>query len=91
MGTEASPHLLLICDGYDESQLTYNLHTISLFNRLGQWDVKLLITCRTQYLGPDYRDYFVSLAVGQCNRSANNPFHEAVIAPLSKNQIESHL
>ncbi|KAG0069984.1 hypothetical protein BGZ89_001715, partial [Linnemannia elongata] len=47
---------MLICDGYDESQLRLNLHTTNLFNRSGQWDVKLLITCRTQYLGPDYRD-----------------------------------
>ncbi|KAG0282750.1 hypothetical protein BGZ97_008863, partial [Linnemannia gamsii] len=30
--------LILICDGYDESQLTSNLHTTNLLNRSGQWD-----------------------------------------------------
>ncbi|KAG0049721.1 hypothetical protein BGZ89_004089, partial [Linnemannia elongata] len=52
----------LICDGYDESQLTSNLHTTNLFNEPGRWDVKLIITCRTQYLGPDYRDRFAPKA-----------------------------
>ncbi|KAF9328222.1 hypothetical protein BGZ91_001100, partial [Linnemannia elongata] len=32
---------VLICDGYDESQLTANLHTTNLFNRPGQWKVKM--------------------------------------------------
>ncbi|KAG0055046.1 hypothetical protein BGZ90_005837, partial [Linnemannia elongata] len=79
--------LLLICDGYDESQLSSNLHTTNLFNRPGQWDVKLIVTCRTQYLGPDYRDRFAPKATGQYYRSANNLFQEAVIAPFSKEQI----
>ncbi|KAG0057089.1 hypothetical protein BGZ89_001937, partial [Linnemannia elongata] len=35
--------LVLICDGYDESQLTVNLHTSNVFNRAGQWDVKMII------------------------------------------------
>ncbi|KAF9271394.1 WD_REPEATS_REGION domain-containing protein, partial [Linnemannia elongata] len=81
--------LLLICDGYDESQLTSNLHTTNLFNRPGQWDVKLIVTCRTQYLGSDYRDRFAPKATGQYHRSANDLFQEAVIAPFSKEQIES--
>ncbi|KAG0068612.1 hypothetical protein BGZ89_004405 [Linnemannia elongata] len=82
---------LLVCDGYDESQLTTNLHTTNLFNRPGHWDVKLLITCRTQYLGPDYRDRFAPKAAGQYHRSANNFFQEAVIAPFSKEQIELYV
>ena len=57
--------LLLICDGYDESQLTSDLHTTNLFNRPGQWDVKLIVTCRAQYLGPDYRDRFSPKATMQ--------------------------
>ncbi|KAG9071591.1 WD repeats region domain-containing protein [Linnemannia hyalina] len=83
--------LLLICDGYDESQLTSNLHTTNLFNRPGQWNAKLLITCRTQYLSPDYRDRFAPEATGQYHRTAYNLFQEAVIAPFSKKQIELYV
>ncbi|KAG0375923.1 hypothetical protein BGX24_008494 [Mortierella sp. AD032] len=49
----------LICEGYDESQLRCNLHTTNLLNQSGMRDSKLIITCRSQYLGPDYRDLFV--------------------------------
>ncbi|KAG9071589.1 hypothetical protein KI688_005802 [Linnemannia hyalina] len=86
-----SHQLLLICDGYDESQLTSNLHTTNLFNRPGQWDVKLIVTCRTQYLGPDYRDRFAPKATGQYHCTASNLFQEAVIAPFSKEQIELYV
>ncbi|KAF9126638.1 WD_REPEATS_REGION domain-containing protein [Mortierella sp. GBA39] len=82
---------ILICDGYDESQLTSNLHTTNLLNRPGQWDVKLLITCRTQYLGPDYRGRFVPNAAGMYNRAADDLFMEAVITPFSKEQIEDYV
>ncbi|KAF9132334.1 hypothetical protein BGW39_000355 [Mortierella sp. 14UC] len=82
---------LLICDGYDESQLTSNLHTTNLLNRPGQWNAKLLVTCRTQYLGPDYRDRFAPKVTGQYQRIANELFHEAVVAPFSKKQIELYV
>ncbi|KAF8926471.1 hypothetical protein BGZ47_002704, partial [Haplosporangium gracile] len=88
---EQSRQLLLICDDYDESQLTTNLHTTSNFNRSGQQDIKLLITCRTQYLGPDYRDRFAPKALGEYYRPANELFHEAVIVPFSNDQIEQHV
>ncbi|KAF9091469.1 hypothetical protein BGX23_005129 [Mortierella sp. AD031] len=81
----------LICDGYDESQLTINLHTATLLNRPGQWDTKLIVTCRTQYLGPDYRDRFVPKAAAQYSRPANDLFVEAVIAPFSRDQIEMYV
>jgi WD40 repeat protein len=82
---------MLICDGYDESQLTSNLHTTNLLNRSGQWDAKLLITCRTQYLGPDYRGRFVPKAFNQYHQNANNLFREAVIAPFSNDQIGDYV
>ncbi|KAG9066992.1 hypothetical protein KI688_012904 [Linnemannia hyalina] len=82
---------MLVCDGYDESQLTSNLHTTNLFNRSGQWDVKLLITCRTQYLGPDYRSRFEPKAVDRYTRVVNDLFQQAVIAPFSREQIEGYV
>lgn len=90
-GLEQNRQLLLICDGYDECQLTVNLHTTNLLNRTGHWKAKLLITCRTQYLGPDYRDCFIPTAVDRYHRVTNNLFQEAVIAPFSKSQIEIYV
>ncbi|KAG0058474.1 Transducin (beta)-like 1 X-linked receptor 1, partial [Linnemannia elongata] len=81
----------LICDGYDESQLTSNLHTTNLFNRPGEWDVKLLISCRTLYLRPDYRSRFSPEIIGQYIHPATNLFQEAVIAPFSKEQIKDYV
>ncbi|KAG0075292.1 hypothetical protein BGZ90_010055, partial [Linnemannia elongata] len=81
----------LICDGYDESRLTSNLHTTNLFNRPGQWDVKLLITSRTLYLGPDYRSRFATKAGHMYNDVADNLFQQAVIAPFSREQIEDYV
>ncbi|KAF8946871.1 hypothetical protein BGZ47_011110 [Haplosporangium gracile] len=57
----------------------------------GQWDTKLLITCRTQYLGSDYRNRFVPKASSQYYRSADDLFQEVVIAPFSKDQIGNYV
>ncbi|KAF9911822.1 hypothetical protein EC991_002125 [Linnemannia zychae] len=81
---------ILICDGYDESQLTTNIHTTNLFNRPGRWNTKLIITCRTQYLGPTYRDQFVPISLGNDKRLAGDLFQEAVIAPFSRDQISMY-
>ncbi|KAG0256812.1 hypothetical protein BGZ95_005394, partial [Linnemannia exigua] len=82
---------ILICDGYDESQLTANLHASNLFNCPNQWDVKLVISCRSQYLGQDYHDRFVPQGVGHYNRPAFHLFQEAAIAPFSNEQIQDYV
>ncbi|KAG0046754.1 WD_REPEATS_REGION domain-containing protein, partial [Linnemannia elongata] len=82
---------VLICDGYDESQLACNLHTTNLLNQSGHWSAKLIITCRTQYLGKDYRDLFVPMAPGEYFRPATDLFHEAVLAPFTRDQIEDYV
>ncbi|KAG0285574.1 hypothetical protein BGZ96_010193 [Linnemannia gamsii] len=84
-------HFVLICDGYDESQLTVNLHTTNLFNRPGHWRVKLVISCRTQYLGRNHRDQFVPKQSNQYQRAANNLFQEAIIVPFTRHQIEDYV
>lgn len=90
-GLKLTRRFVLICDGYDESHLTSNLHTTNLLNQSGQWRAKLIISCRTQHLGPDYRDRFVPKAMGQYQRLANDLFQEAVIAPFSVDQIEDYV
>ncbi|KAG0061543.1 hypothetical protein BGZ89_011372, partial [Linnemannia elongata] len=82
---------VLICDGYDESQLTINLHTTNLFNRPGQWNVKMMISCRTQYLGQEYRSRFMPEGSSHYTRQATDLFQEVVIAPFSREQIEDYV
>ncbi|KAG0036547.1 hypothetical protein BGZ89_008374, partial [Linnemannia elongata] len=43
------------------------------------------------YLGPDYRLRFVPNAANQYNRAADDLFMEAVIAPFTKEQINSYV
>ncbi|KAF9906331.1 hypothetical protein EC991_000732 [Linnemannia zychae] len=88
---ERHRQFILICDGYDESQLKTNLHTTNELNRKGQPDTKVIITCRTQYLGNDYRDRFVPQEAGHYNPQLVNLFQEAVITPFSKGQIKSYV
>ncbi|KAG0273475.1 hypothetical protein BGZ95_010716 [Linnemannia exigua] len=83
--------LILICDGYDESQLTANLHTTNQLNLPGEWDAKLIITCRAQHLGANYRDHFVPKLAERYHPLADDLFQEAVIAPFSKDQIENYV
>ncbi|KAF9343292.1 hypothetical protein BGX34_006959, partial [Mortierella sp. NVP85] len=49
-------NFVLICDDYDESQQTHNLYTTNRLNEPGEWTAKMIISCRTEYLGIDYRD-----------------------------------
>ncbi|KAG0287723.1 hypothetical protein BGZ96_008376 [Linnemannia gamsii] len=82
---------VLICDGYDESQLTVNLHTINQFNRSGQWNVKMVISCRTQFLSQEYRSRFMPQASDPYHLPDIDLFQEAVIATFSKEKIESYV
>ncbi|GJJ73245.1 hypothetical protein EMPS_05603 [Entomortierella parvispora] len=49
---------ILICDGYDECRKWSNLHTNNSLNKANNRRAKMIISCRTQYLGLDYRAYF---------------------------------
>ncbi|KAK3838754.1 MAG: hypothetical protein JOS17DRAFT_713209 [Linnemannia elongata] len=82
---------ILICDGYDESQLKTNLYTTNQFNQPGQWKVKVVISCRSQYLGADYRSRFQPQSTDHYARSAPDLLLEAVIAPFSIFQIEQYV
>ncbi|KAG9070351.1 hypothetical protein KI688_009688 [Linnemannia hyalina] len=83
--------LILICDGYDESQQLANLHQTNMLNQPGQWNTKMVISCRTQFLGPSYIDGFKPLPTDRYAADSKDLFQEAVIAPFSKDQIENYV
>ncbi|KAK3813343.1 MAG: hypothetical protein J3Q66DRAFT_371880 [Benniella sp.] len=79
----------LICDGYDESQQSHNLYTSNRLNQTGEWNAKMVISCRSEYLGTDYRDRFQP---GDRNRqSESGSFQEAVITPFSMSQVQDYI
>ncbi|KAG0077907.1 hypothetical protein BGZ90_006307 [Linnemannia elongata] len=82
---------IIICDGYDESQQLVNLHRKNSLNRPRQWDTKMIISCRTQFLGPTYFDRFNPQPDDRHASSSQDLFQEAVIAPFSKDQIKDYL
>ncbi|KAF9362570.1 hypothetical protein BGX34_005917 [Mortierella sp. NVP85] len=80
---------ILICDGYDESQQTRNLYTSNRLNHPGEWNAKMLISCRSEYIGSDYRDRFQP--ADRNHQSEPRLFQEAVIAPFSVDQIQEYI
>ncbi|KAG0297589.1 hypothetical protein BGZ96_005692 [Linnemannia gamsii] len=84
-------HFIVICDGYDESQLKTNLHTTNKVNQPGQWKAKMVVSCRSQYLGHDYRFRFQPQSVDHYTHASPDLMLEAVVAPFSKIQIEQYV
>ncbi|KAF9355322.1 hypothetical protein BGX34_010541 [Mortierella sp. NVP85] len=81
--------LILICDGYDESQSTHNLYMSNRLNQPGEWDAQMMISCRSEYLGSDYRDRFQP---GNRNRLFDSPlFQKAVMVPFSIDQVQAYI
>ncbi|KAF9132594.1 hypothetical protein BGW39_011772, partial [Mortierella sp. 14UC] len=88
---KANRQFILICDGYDESQQLVNLYRTNKLNRPGQWNAKMIISCRSQYLDQDYRSRFMPQSGGPYSRLAAELFQEAVIVPFSRVQIEDYV
>ncbi|KAG0240229.1 hypothetical protein BGX31_002162 [Mortierella sp. GBA43] len=80
---------ILICDGYDESQQTQNLYWSNRLNQPGEWKAQMIISCRSEYLGDDYRDRFQP--IDRNRRADPGAFLEAVIAPFSRDQIHNYI
>jgi len=80
---------ILICDGYDESQQTHNLYMSNRLNQPGEWKAQMLISCRSEYLGIDYRDRFQPGDRNQ--RPEPGQFQEAVITPFTHDQIQGYI
>ena len=80
---------ILVCDGYDESQQTHNLYTRNRFNEPGEWQARMVVSCRSEYLGVDYRDRFQP--GDRNNRPETFLFQEAVITPFSLEQVQDYI
>ncbi|KAF9941768.1 hypothetical protein BGZ67_004106 [Mortierella alpina] len=80
---------VLICDGYDESQQTQNLYRKNRLNLEGEWQAQMVISCRTEYLGLDYKDQFQP---GDRNKPSDlKQLQEAVVMPFSPDQIKAYI
>ena len=80
---------ILICDGYDECQKKVNLYNSNRLNQPGDWKVKVVISCRSEYLGSSYRLLFQP---GNRNDlSGGALLQEAVIAPFSKDKSQDYI
>src|SRR5688572_9508556 len=62
-----------------------------MLNQPGQWNTKMVISCKSQYLGQDYRSRFIPQSSDHYARKRLDLFQEAVIAPSSKDQIKSYI
>ncbi|KAF9972953.1 Transducin (beta)-like 1 X-linked receptor 1, partial [Modicella reniformis] len=70
---------VLICDEYeDNNQQMRNLYTTNRLNQPGQWNVKMVIGCRSEYLGSDYQ-------------LQPELFQQAVIMPFSADQVQDYI
>ncbi|KAF9119888.1 hypothetical protein BGW39_011844 [Mortierella sp. 14UC] len=90
-GMKQHRQFILICDGYDESQLIANLHRTNRLNQQDQWRAKMVISCRSQFLGPVYLDRFVPHSTDHYKPARLDLFQEVVIAPFSKNQVQDYV
>ncbi|KAF9916693.1 hypothetical protein FBU30_001200, partial [Linnemannia zychae] len=82
---------IVVCDSYDESRLSTNLYQENGFNGYGQWNVRLIISCRTTHVGKNYRDYFEPKSLDQYDLSTSHLFQEATIIPFSEDQIQDYI
>ncbi|KAG0006573.1 hypothetical protein BGZ80_005216, partial [Entomortierella chlamydospora] len=82
---------IIICDSYDETRLSVNLYVTNRLNQLGQWNAKMIISCRSNQVPPDYPDYFQPKPVDRYSPPTPHLFQEAVIIPFSSNQIEDYV
>jgi WD40 repeat protein len=79
---------IIIFDGYDEIGSKANLYNS---NQLSKWNIKLITSCRTQYLmtrGESYRNRFLPSHQGE---EAPALYQELVVRLFSDKQIDAYL
>ncbi|KAG0278679.1 hypothetical protein BGZ95_003407 [Linnemannia exigua] len=82
----------LLCDGYDESKCKMNLYVRNKLNdRNAGWDAKMIITCRSTYLGSEYQEQFQPYPQSHYSPPYAGIFQEAVIIPFSMSQIKTYV
>ncbi|KAG9071689.1 hypothetical protein KI688_005902 [Linnemannia hyalina] len=79
---------VIICDGYDVRRLTTNLFKT---NQLGQWDVKMIINCRSTFLPSDYQGRFRPHGPDHYFDKSANLYEESTIASLSESDIKEFI
>ncbi|KAF9952076.1 hypothetical protein BGZ72_006555 [Mortierella alpina] len=96
---------ILICDGYDESQQSRNLYETNELTinpqQSAKWTAKMVISCRSEYLGSNYHDRFqpppckrgnIPLAAGKAtDKAVAAGFKEVEIAPFTSNKIKEYV
>lgn len=82
---------ILVCDGYDEGRENINYHNTNKLNQPDEWNVKMVISSRSQYLGKEYRRCFMPMSGSCYSRTTDDLFQEAVIVPFSREQIISYI
>ena len=86
-----SEKFTLICDGYDECRKWTNLHVSNRLNKPRQWMAKMVVSCQSQHLVPNYRNYFEPRQEGPRGRGLSDLFEEAVVAPFDEKQIRTYI
>ncbi|KAF9997365.1 hypothetical protein BGZ80_007023, partial [Entomortierella chlamydospora] len=86
---KAHREFIMICDGYDESQQTRNLYMSNQLNRPGGWRVQMVISCRTEYTGVDYKQCFEPSDRNSSGKA--ELLQEAIIVSFNKDQIQSYV
>ncbi|KAG0258432.1 hypothetical protein BGZ95_004983, partial [Linnemannia exigua] len=82
---------ILICDGYDESQQLNNLYRTNRLNQACKWQAKMIISCRSEFLGSEYLNRFTPGTTDHYKTARMDLFQEAVIAPFSEEQIKDYV
>ncbi len=79
---------VFILDGYDEIRQTQNLYLSNSINQSDSWQGHMVISCRSEYLGQDYRSRFQP----NPNQPGEAPsFEEILIEPFSEEECNQYL
>ncbi len=85
---EEKQQFVFILDGYDEIRQTQNLYLSNFINQDDGWQGRMVISCRSEYLGQDYRSRFQA----KLNlKDQDQSFQEIMIAPFSEEERNQYL
>ncbi len=79
---------IFILDGYDEIRQTQNLYVSNSINKSNGWQGKMVISCRSEYLGQDYQSRFQPNPMLQ---DKDTSFQEVVVEPFSAEESDQYL